>query len=154
MGVPMSDINHLAPRYPPNRLSLANGGLPVDARITNETMDYGTRWKHSSTDGPPHLATTSGEGRDPPSFPIEVSGIRFEGGTLDFADLSLILPFSTQIHALDGSIVGVSSAPKSRAELRLAGQIETYGEARLMTHREGQPRLPSPCIHRYQQSLK
>ncbi|MGH8574312.1 MAG: DUF748 domain-containing protein, partial [Gammaproteobacteria bacterium] len=72
----------------------------------------------------------SGEGRNTPSFPVEVGRIRLEGGTLDFADLSLILPFSTQVHALDGSIVGVSSAPKSRAELRLAGQIETYGEAR------------------------
>jgi hypothetical protein len=72
----------------------------------------------------------SGEGRDTPSFPVEVGRIRLEGGTLDFSDLSLILPFSTKVHALDGLIVGASSASKGRAELRLAGQIETDGEAR------------------------
>ncbi|MDQ3186114.1 MAG: DUF748 domain-containing protein [Pseudomonadota bacterium] len=62
-------------------------------------------------------------------FVAEIGQIRLLGGSLDFADLSLILPFSTHVHALDGSIVGISSAPHSRADIELAGQVEAYGEA-------------------------
>lgn len=62
-------------------------------------------------------------------FSAEVTQIRIVDGSLDFADLSLVLPFSTHVHALDGAIAGISSEPGSRAELELAGQVEAYGEA-------------------------
>jgi len=67
---------------------------------------------------------------EPAPFSYEIGRIRLEKGNLDFADLSLVLPFATRVQALGGSIVGISSAPQARAELKLAGQIDAYGEAR------------------------
>ncbi|MBA4142007.1 MAG: DUF748 domain-containing protein [Nitrosospira sp.] len=63
-------------------------------------------------------------------FSVEVSQVRIAGGSLDFADLSLVLPFSTRVQALEGSIAGISSQPGSRAETELSGQVEEYGTAR------------------------
>jgi hypothetical protein len=64
------------------------------------------------------------------AFPWEIGTIRFDNGILDFADLSLVLPFATQVQALDGAIVGISSDPDARAQLKLTGQVDQYGEAR------------------------
>ncbi|MGZ8231494.1 MAG: DUF748 domain-containing protein, partial [Burkholderiales bacterium] len=66
----------------------------------------------------------------PPVFPYDIGTIRLDNGILDFADLSLVLPFATQVHALDGAIVGISSDADARAELKLRGQVDKYGEAR------------------------
>jgi uncharacterized protein involved in outer membrane biogenesis len=66
---------------------------------------------------------------EPPAFPWEIGTIRFDNGILDFADLSLVLPFATQVQALNGAIVGISSDPGARAELKLSGQVDQYGEA-------------------------
>ena len=71
----------------------------------------------------------SARDRDDSSFPAKIGQVRIVGGSLDFADLSLVLPFSTHVHALDGSIAGISSAPRRRTKIDLTGQVETYGEA-------------------------
>ncbi|MGH8761788.1 MAG: DUF748 domain-containing protein [Nitrosospira sp.] len=68
-------------------------------------------------------------GRDDSSFPARIGQVRIAGGSLDFADLSLILPFATHVHALDGSIAGISSSRRSRTRIDLTGQVEAYGEA-------------------------
>jgi hypothetical protein len=65
-----------------------------------------------------------------PAFPYDIATIRFQDGALDFADLSLVLPFSTRVHALQGAIVGLSSDPQARAQVELTGQVDKYGEAR------------------------
>ncbi|HSQ03225.1 MAG TPA: DUF748 domain-containing protein, partial [Burkholderiales bacterium] len=62
-------------------------------------------------------------------FPVRVERVRLQQGTLDFADNSLVLPFATQVKALDGAIVGLSSYRESRAELKLEGTIEPNGSA-------------------------
>jgi hypothetical protein len=83
------------------------------------------------TKGPAQAAPAAAAATaEPAPFPYEIGRIRLEKGTLDFADLSLVLPFATRVQALGGSIVGISSAPQARAELKLAGQIDAYGEAR------------------------
>jgi hypothetical protein len=61
---------------------------------------------------------------------IRLDRISVERGTMDFSDLSLVLPFSTHIKALGGSVSGLSSAPTSRASLKFEGRIEDYGLAR------------------------
>jgi hypothetical protein len=72
--------------------------------------------------------TPEKDGRNAP-FRARIAQVRIEQGTLDFSDVSLVLPFSTRVQALEGSIAGISSSPRSRAELRLSGQVEDYGEA-------------------------
>lgn len=85
--------------------------------------------KVARSDTPPSAAP-----QPPPAktdaFPYDIGAVRISKGTLDFADLSLVLPFATQIHELDGAIVGISSDPQARAQIKLAGQVDKYGEAR------------------------
>lgn len=83
-----------------------------------------------AADRPPEAAAKkAAQSKDSSPFRAEIRQVRIEKGFLDFADLSLALPFSTHVHALDGSIAGISSAPSSRAQVELTGQVETYGEA-------------------------
>lgn len=67
---------------------------------------------------------------DDEPFPVRVARIAMRDGTVDFADDSLVLPFSTQVKALNGAIVGLSTMPRSRAELKLDGEIDPNGAAR------------------------
>ena len=50
----------------------------------------------------------------PPTFIVNIDRLRFAKGEMDFADLSLILPFGTRIHDLQGSIAGLSNRPGAR----------------------------------------
>lgn len=61
---------------------------------------------------------------------INIERVSVERGELDFADLSLVLPFATNIKSLGGSASGLSSVPESRASLKLEGRIEENGLAR------------------------
>ena len=65
-----------------------------------------------------------------PPTAITVERVGVERGTVDFADLSLVLPFATQIKSLSGAASGLSSAPESRAALKFEGRVEEYGLAR------------------------
>lgn len=65
------------------------------------------------------------------SFPVTVDRVRVQGGTVDFADLSLVLPFAARITGFAGSATGVSSDPASRAEMEFEGQVEPSGLARV-----------------------
>ncbi|MGD8308583.1 MAG: DUF748 domain-containing protein, partial [Chromatiales bacterium] len=81
-------------------------------------------------------ATGSGVAAEPaaepaPAFPVTVDRVRVDKGTVDFADLSLILPFKTRVHRFSGSVSGVSTDPRRRASLKLAGQVDEYGEAKV-----------------------
>ncbi|HEV2040467.1 MAG TPA: DUF748 domain-containing protein, partial [Casimicrobiaceae bacterium] len=62
-------------------------------------------------------------------FPVQIARIGLQQGTLDFADDSLILPFATRVNSINGAIVGLSSSPQSRAELKLDGLIDPSGSA-------------------------
>ncbi len=61
---------------------------------------------------------------------VNIDRVSVERGSMDFTDLSLVLPFSTHIKSLGGSVSGLSSAPESRASLKFEGRIEDYGLAR------------------------
>ncbi len=61
---------------------------------------------------------------------ISLDRVSVERGTMDFSDLSLVLPFATHIKALGGAASGLSSAPGSRASLKFEGRVEDHGLAR------------------------
>lgn len=63
--------------------------------------------------------------------PIEarVERIRFRNGVVDYADQSLVLPFATRVSAVTGTIVGVSTQPSRRAQVKAGGEIPPYGSA-------------------------
>ncbi|HEX2009359.1 MAG TPA: DUF748 domain-containing protein [Roseateles sp.] len=64
-----------------------------------------------------------------PPYRVDVARVRFESGEMDFADLSLALPFGTHIHQLKGYIVGLSTQPGNQARVELGGQVDEYGLA-------------------------
>lgn len=64
-------------------------------------------------------------------FEFLVRRVRLRQGEVDFADLSLVLPFSTTIKGLEGTIVDVSSDPARRAGVKAEGSVEPYGSARV-----------------------
>lgn len=64
-------------------------------------------------------------------FAVDIARITLRGGTVDFADLSLVLPFSTTVRSFDGSVIGVSTDRAQRAEVKAAGIIANQGAARL-----------------------
>jgi hypothetical protein len=50
---------------------------------------------------------------------------------MDFADLSLVLPFATRVHALNGVVIGVGSDPASRATVKLEGRVDEFGQMKV-----------------------
>lgn len=72
------------------------------------------------------------EGRGEPAFRVNIERVRVEHGEVDFADLSLRLPFGTRVHDFKGTLNGISSQPGSAAELELDGRVDEYGLARVV----------------------
>ncbi|HSO07386.1 MAG TPA: DUF748 domain-containing protein [Pelomicrobium sp.] len=62
-------------------------------------------------------------------FPIAVERVRVENATVDFSDLSLVLPFTTRVQEFKGAATGISSDPASRASLEFEGRVGEFGEA-------------------------
>lgn len=62
-------------------------------------------------------------------FPVDARSILIEKGHLDFADLSLRPQFATEIHELNGSIVGFSTKEGARAQVQLEGRVDEFGMA-------------------------
>jgi hypothetical protein len=62
-----------------------------------------------------------------PTFPWVVGRVRLDQSAIDFADLSLVLPFATRVHALSGVVVGIASDPASRATVTLDGRVDEFG---------------------------
>lgn len=64
-------------------------------------------------------------------FLVGIQKLRVEKGNLDYADLSLTPQFGTKIHELGGVVIGMSSAPDSRAQVQLDGHVDEYGLAKI-----------------------
>ena len=64
------------------------------------------------------------------AFPVTVGRVRIQNGTVEYADSSLVLPFTAHIRQLGGVVTGLSSDPSSHAELKLEGRVDAYGSAK------------------------
>ena len=62
---------------------------------------------------------------------VSVGRVRVVNGAVDFADQSLILPFATKVHKLQGAASRISSDPKSRTTLQFEGSVGEFGDARV-----------------------
>ncbi len=67
-----------------------------------------------------------------PPFRLNIDRIRLARGEVDFADLSLQLPFGTRVHDFKGAFNGISSQPGAVAELELDGRVDEFGLARVV----------------------
>jgi hypothetical protein len=68
---------------------------------------------------------------DRDAFHVHVARVSVRDGTVDFADLSLVLPFSTRISRFGGAAVGISTERAARTEVRFRGRIAPAGAARI-----------------------
>jgi Domain of Unknown Function (DUF748) len=76
----------------------------------------------------PSAPPTSAAGREPGSpFPVTIDRVRLDNSSMNFADLSLVLPFATRVHALNGVVAGLGSDPDRRATLKFDGQVDEFG---------------------------
>jgi len=76
-------------------------------------------------------------------FTVIVGGIGVQNGAMDFSDLSLPLPFATHIANLDGTISTLATNSTEPASVRLEGQVDEYGLARI----DGTMNLFDPMLH-------
>jgi hypothetical protein len=87
----------------------------------------------ATSDGPRHGAAAAPGPKRPESrsepFDARVARVSVRNGTVDFADLSLVLPFSTRISRFSGTAVGISTERTGRTEVRFRGGIEPSGFA-------------------------
>src|SRR5262249_13335865 len=68
---------------------------------------------------------------DTPGFPVTIQRVRLEDSAMSFADLSLVLPFSTRVHSLTGVGVGVGPSPDTRSSVKLDGRVDEFGQMRV-----------------------
>ena len=90
----------------------------------------------------PESASPEQEETDAFAISFLVGGIAVDDGSMDFADLSLPLPFATRIASLEGTISTVDSRSVEPADIRLEGQVDDYGLARI----QGSMYLPDPVV--------
>ncbi|KAF0103666.1 MAG: hypothetical protein FD187_934 [bacterium] len=79
---------------------------------------------------PAPAGQASAGGKADPAFRVNIERVRIDQGEMDFADLSLALPFGTRIHEFKGNINGISNKPGGQAELELDGRVDEFGLAR------------------------
>ncbi|KJS31417.1 MAG: hypothetical protein VR64_11455 [Desulfatitalea sp. BRH_c12] len=64
-------------------------------------------------------------------FAYRVRRVLVRDSLVNFADLSLPIPFGTKIHEVRGNLAGISSTQNARTQIRLNGRVEDYGTARI-----------------------
>jgi len=64
-------------------------------------------------------------------FDVVIGGVSIKQSGLDFSDLSLPLPFATQIKDLNGAISTIVSNSSEPANIKLEGQVDDYGLSRI-----------------------
>ncbi len=69
--------------------------------------------------------------KSPLPFPMSIGTVRLVNANLDYTDLWIKPSFSVGIKPLNGTVTGLSSNPKSRAKIRLDGQVERYAPAHI-----------------------
>ncbi|MDH3287211.1 MAG: DUF748 domain-containing protein, partial [Betaproteobacteria bacterium] len=79
----------------------------------------------------PEQARTPAPAKTGAPFEIAVEKVAVDKGVVDFADLSLILPFAAKVEKLQGAVSGISSDPAARAGVKLEGQVGEFGLARV-----------------------
>jgi hypothetical protein len=63
------------------------------------------------------------------AFRVQVQRVRLRQGDVDYSDASLVLPFSTKVTGLVGTIDGLSNDPSRRAAISARGAVPPYGSA-------------------------
>jgi hypothetical protein len=74
----------------------------------------------------PAAPPTATAGPATQTMPMSIKKIVVQSGQANFTDLSVKPNFSSGIQALEGTVLGLSSKPKSRAKVDLHGSVDAY----------------------------
>jgi Domain of Unknown Function (DUF748) len=85
----------------------------------------------SAAPSPSALPAPPAERASASAFPVTVRRVRLDNSSMNYADLSLVLPFATRIHALNGVVAGLGSDAESRATVKLDGRVDEFGSVKV-----------------------
>jgi hypothetical protein len=122
----------------PDRLQIDEVRLAeLDGRVVisqDKTLNLARLMKPSSAPPPTDSRPPAARGAPPaagsdaaPGFPVIVERVRIDESAMNFADLSLALPFATRVHELRGMVVGLGSDTATRATMKLDGRVDEFG---------------------------
>ena len=111
----------------PNRVRVSE--LRVDGAFLKLRIDREGNVNLSKLRGPDRAAESPSAPAAPatPALPVEIGKIVLKDSTADFTDESLILPFGTKIHALNGDVRDISTTAAAPARIVLEGRVAEEG---------------------------
>ena len=68
---------------------------------------------------------------NPGGMPVSIGKVRIANGSANFADFWIQPNYAVSLQGLNGTVVGLSSDPKSRAKVALEGKVDRYAPARI-----------------------
>jgi len=96
------------------------GAAPASTAATNDKSAKGRKFK------PTGAATAAAPSPSAAVMPISIGTVRIIDGSVNYADFWIQPNFAVGIQTLNGSIDGLSSAPSSRAKVKLKGAVDRY----------------------------
>ncbi|HEY6125421.1 MAG TPA: DUF748 domain-containing protein, partial [Steroidobacteraceae bacterium] len=67
----------------------------------------------------------------PPPMRVSIGAVRIVNGAANFADFWIQPNYAVNLQNMNGSILGLSSDPKSRAKVQFEGKVDRYAPARI-----------------------
>ena len=116
-------VSRIVARQPYARLVIAEDTSLNITRVLNPDGAVGA--PEASTEGESQR-TASVPAKAEPAFPARIGTVQIIDGSANFADYSIEPSFATGILSLNGTIVGLSSNPASRAKVKLDGKVDKY----------------------------
>lgn len=108
----------------------ADGEVPPAPGAPTATSGAGAASAPSAASGAPAPVPAPAASAAAPAFAVAVERLRLRRAEVDFADLSLALPFAARVHDLNGDVVGLANRPDAVARLELEGRVDEFGLAR------------------------
>lgn len=103
-----------------------------DKPIANKTQQTASPAAKSATKKAAQpVVKKTGQKKEEEVFLYQIAKVRVEKGNVVFADLSLRPRFMTRIHDLKGTVTGLSSAKDAQAKIKMDGQVDQYGTAKI-----------------------
>jgi len=88
----------------------------------------------SGSNPAPLQTVDKGEGphaAEPPPLRVSIGAVRIVNGAANFADFWIQPNYAVNLQSMNGSILGLSSDPRSRARVQFEGKVDRYAPARI-----------------------
>ncbi len=118
----------------PNQMKIATvdiyepyARMKIDENRSSNLTDLMVRAESSGDAKTPEKKRSTQE----KGFPVLVGKVNFKDGKGEFSDLSLPLPFKTDIHDLNGNMIGLGNLAEIKSSVDIDGVVDEYGLAKI-----------------------